>query len=126
MAEQVSVLPFLNCSDILLSEASSVLFEFAALNKPIIWIDFLKLRWSYRGIFRFRFERRMDQTIVQYHDIARHVSTPKELSIAIRQQLLNPSEYELPRLKATNELIGVVDGAVSERIVGYFEGVSMV
>ncbi|MFQ5484977.1 MAG: CDP-glycerol glycerophosphotransferase family protein, partial [Desulfobacterales bacterium] len=45
--EEYSLLPFMASSDLLISEASSAFFEFAALDKPIVWCDFLKLRWSY-------------------------------------------------------------------------------
>src|SRR3546814_14039365 len=53
-----SLLPYMGSADLMISEASSALFEFAALDKPIVWCDFLKLRWSYRGPLRFRSEER--------------------------------------------------------------------
>jgi len=54
-AEQTNLLPFMASADLLISDASSALFEFAALDKPVVWCDFYHLRWSYRGIFKFRF-----------------------------------------------------------------------
>ena len=77
--EDYSLVPFLASADILISDASSALFEFAALNKPVIWCDFLKLRWSYRGIFSYRFKKRMDQDYGEYADIAVHANKYKDV-----------------------------------------------
>jgi hypothetical protein len=52
--DDVNILPFMAVSDVLISDASSTLFEFAALDKPVVWCDFYKLRLGYRGIFSFR------------------------------------------------------------------------
>ena len=47
-----------------------LLLSFAALDKPVIWCNFLKLRWTYRGIFSFRFKKRMDKDYQQYSKVA--------------------------------------------------------
>lgn len=116
---ELSLVPYMAAADLLISEASSALFEFAALDKPVIWLDFFKLRWGYRGPLRFRFTRRMDQTILQYADVGSHVSTPKEMEQIIRTELANPALKQDARHKTTQELIGLVDGQVSERIADY-------
>lgn len=46
-----NLMPFMAIADIMLSDASSAIFEFAALNKPVVWCDFYQLRWTYRGPF---------------------------------------------------------------------------
>lgn len=120
-ASEQSLLPFMTVADLLISEASSTLFEFAALDKPVVWLDFLKLRWTYRGIFKYRFFKRMDQTILNYRNVAVHVDKPSQLAEAVRQQLEHPSEYRDARKKAVNELIGVLDGRVSLRVCDYLE-----
>jgi len=112
-----SLLPFFSTADLLISDASTALFEFAALNKPVIWCDFLKLRWSYRGIFAWRFKKRMDQDIHQYADIAKHVGRYRDLLSSVRQQLENPLQFEPQRLQYAEKLLGRLDGHVSERIV---------
>jgi len=116
-AEEISLLPYMATADLLISEASSALFEFAALDKPVVWLDFLKLRWSYRGIFSYRFKKRMDQTIHQYSNIAAHAEKPRQLEKVIRQELKEPGNYQAQRKEATDELIGTVDGQASKRIV---------
>lgn len=115
--EEYNLLPFFATADLLISDASTALFEFAALNKPVIWCDFLKLRWSYRGLFAYRFKRRMDQDIQKYADIALHVGGYKDLLSSVKQQLKNPSEFEPQRLQYSEQLLGRLDGQVSHRIV---------
>lgn len=114
-----NLLPFMNTANLMISDASSALFEFAALNKPVIWCDFLKLRWTYRGIFRYRLNRRMDQSILQYADIGRHASSFDSLKKAVWNQLENPDQFEKNRRTYTSRLIGKTDGQVSKRIVDY-------
>ncbi len=116
-----SLVPFMAIADILISEASSALFEFAALDKPVIWCDFLKLRWNYRGIFRYRLERRMDQTISQYKDIALHVDKYKHLKDAVDAEINHPENLSRKRKQYSAELLGACDGRVSERIVQYLQ-----
>lgn len=116
---ELSLIPYMAAADILISEASSALFEFAALDKPIIWLDFFKLRWGYRGPLRFRFNRRMDQTILKYAYVGRHVAKPTYLEQMVRAELEHPEQKQAARQQATEELIGRVDGQVSQRIADY-------
>jgi CDP-glycerol glycerophosphotransferase (TagB/SpsB family) len=119
--DELSLLPFMKNADILLSEASSTLFEFAALDKPVIVCDFFKLKWSYRGIFKSRFEKRFGKDNVLYKDIGRHVASYKELRVAIEQQLANPQEYSDRRKQYTFDHVGPTDGQSAARIVEYLE-----
>lgn len=118
-AGESNILPFMVVSDVLISDASSTLFEFAALNKPVIWCDFLKLRWAYRGLLKFRFKKRMDQDLYKYADIAAHAGSYKALKDVVLQQASNPEEFASQRAKYTLSLAGLVDGKASERIVHY-------
>lgn len=111
-----SLIPFMAVADILISEASSAMFEFAALNKPVIWCDFVKLRWNYRGIFKYRYKQRMDADILRYSDIAAHVNNYRDLKDTILNELNNPDNHQGKRRQYTNELLGNIDGAASEKI----------
>jgi CDP-glycerol glycerophosphotransferase (TagB/SpsB family) len=106
-------------ADLLISDASSALFEFAAINKPVIWCDFLKLRWSYRGVFSYRFKRRMDLDYGEYADIAVHAKTYQQLGTLVEQQIQQPNMLENTRLALANKLAGELDGKASERIINY-------
>ncbi len=117
--EESNILPFMAVSDALISDASSTLFEFAALDKPVIWCDFLKLRWGYRGILSFRFKKRMDQDLYKYADIAAHAKSYSQLLSVVNEQIRFPEQFSNQRAKYTLSLAGIVDGKVSERIVQY-------
>ncbi len=111
-----SLLPFMDIADILISEASSALFEFAALNRPVIWCDFIRLRWNYRGIFKYRYHKRMDSNILRYQDIARHVKKYRNLKAAIENELEHPENFQQQRQQYSSELLGNLDGNASRRI----------
>ncbi len=114
-----NLLPYLGCADLMISDASSALFEFAALDKPVVWCDFLKVRWSYRGPLRFRLKKRLDATIQQYSDISVHAGCFQELKTRVEEELANPSRFSGKRREYTRRLIGATDGNVSARIVDY-------
>lgn len=118
---EISLLPFMKHADILLSEASSTLFEFVALDRPVVVCDFFKLKWFYRGPFRYRFERRFNQDNVVYADIGRHVKSYSELAEAVRSELENPQRYQASRARYTRDHVGPMDGRASSRIVDYLE-----
>ncbi len=119
--EDYSLVPFMAISDILLSDASSALFEFTALNKPVIWCDFLKLRISYRGPLKYRFNKRMDEDFGEYANIAVHAKKYKHLKAIVDKQYQHPEQYEAIRLALTEKLAGKLDGKASARIVDYLQ-----
>ena len=118
-ADEYDPVPFMVASDLLVSEASSVLFEFAATGKPVVWCDFFQVHWGRRGPFRYRMRRRMDPTIDRYRGIGAHARRPRDVPGVVRDELETPERYAEPRRRATRELIGPTDGKVSERIVDY-------
>ncbi|MBQ4832692.1 CDP-glycerol glycerophosphotransferase family protein [Pseudoalteromonas sp. MMG010] len=123
--EDYSLVPFLAEADLLISDASSALFEFALLNKPVIWCDFLKLRWSYRGIFSYRFKKRMDKDYGEYADLAVHAKKYKNLKNLVEQQLAEPNHLADKRLSLSKKLAGTLDGKASQRIVEYLKNNSI-
>ncbi|MCP4074649.1 MAG: CDP-glycerol--poly(glycerophosphate) glycerophosphotransferase [Gammaproteobacteria bacterium] len=121
LSSEISLLPFMISADLLVSEASSTLFEFVALDKPVIVCDFYFLKWFYRGPFRYRFERRFKIDNVHYRDIGVHVENYGQLKSAVIQQLENPQQFHQQRMTMTEKHIGPTDGKVSQRIVDYLE-----
>lgn len=117
--DDYSILPFLQRADLLISDASTALFEFAALNKPVVWCDFIKLRWTYKGPFRFRYLKRMDEKMIQYSDIAAHVKKYSGLLTEVDRQIKTPAMFEKKRLEYSEKLLGPLDGKASERIANY-------
>ena len=117
--ENVNIIPFMAVADVLISDASSTLFEFSALNKPVVWCDFYKLRWGYRGLLRFRFKKRMDEDLYKYADIAVHAKSYDELKCCVDSQIESPGSFSQERKKYTLALAGRVDGQCSVRIAEY-------
>ncbi|MEY8246871.1 MAG: CDP-glycerol glycerophosphotransferase family protein [Bermanella sp.] len=117
--DEVNIIPFMAVADVLISDASSTLFEFAALNKPVVWCDFYKLRWGYRGLLKFRFKKRMDKDLYKYAGIAIHAKTYQELKACVDSQIQNPAAFSQQRQHCTLALAGKVDGQSSQRIVDY-------
>ncbi len=116
---QVSILPFFQASSLIISDTSSTLFEFTALNKPAIWCDFYKVRWSYRGIFKIRLKNRLDDDLKYFAQVAQQVKNFEELKEQIDVQLNKPELKEQERLNMTEILTGKVDGQCSRRIVDF-------
>jgi hypothetical protein len=114
-----SLLPFMQVSDVLLSEASSTVFEFAALNKPVVWCDFYHVRWNYKGLFKFRFTKRLDKDINLFEQLCDRVKTPREVLSKIQYCLANKDKKSALRQKITFSMTGKTDGKCSERIVNF-------
>lgn len=116
---EVSILPFMKLASLMISDASSTLFEFTALNKPAVWCDFYKLRWSYRGIFKFRFSNRLDEDLKYFGKVAKRVVNVKELVTQVSLHITTPKLKETDRLEVLEHLVGKVDGKCSERIAEF-------
>lgn len=111
-----NLLPFMQLADVMISDASSAIFEFAALGKPVIWCNFYKLRWSYRSIFSFRLKQRLDPDIDYFKQIATEVTSYPQLANAVSRKLAQKNnKTEVTSL--ITELAGNIDGRCSERIV---------
>ena len=117
--EETSIIPFMSTANLLISDASSTLFEFTALNKPAIWSDFFKVRWSYRGIFKWRLNKRLDEDLKYFAKIAQQVVNTEQLAQQVYIHMENPQLKEKDRLELTERLIGKVDGNCSKRITEY-------
>lgn len=114
-----SLLPFLQIADLLLSEASSTVFEFAALDKPVVWCDFYHVRWSYRGIFKYRLAKRMDDDLKIFEQLCEQAKSPEEVASKVAYCLANKEIKSGIRREITLSMAGKTDGKCSERIVDF-------
>lgn len=117
--DDYSLLPFLKSADLMISDASSAIIEFAALNKPILWCTFLQLRWNYRGIFSYRFKNRMDKDYDDYGKIATPSSSYKKMLSNANTILEEKGELTENAKIYLERLAGKLDGKASKRIVTY-------
>lgn len=117
--EEYNLLPFMQIADIMLSDASSAIFEFAALNKPVVWCDFYRTRWSYQGLFSFRLKRRLDPDIALFHKLTTRAAAANKIGPALAQCQQFSQVQQAARDKMLKEMVGRTDGRCGERIVNY-------
>ena len=117
--DDYSLVPFMAVADLLISDTSSAIIEFAALDKPVIWCNFLKLRWTYRGIFSYRYKKRMDKDYQEYSKVAVRSDSYKMLKRTVAEQIHKPKALSDRRLRYAEKMAGLLDGKSSERIVDY-------
>jgi CDP-glycerol glycerophosphotransferase (TagB/SpsB family) len=114
--QEYSLIPFLTIADIMISDESSAIFEFTALNKPVILNRFLKLLWSYY-LNPKKLLKRLDSGIDIYRQIGDNANSYAQMIQMVNENLQNPQKYETLRKQYTKDICGVVDGKVSQRIL---------
>ena len=119
--EDYNISPFYAISDILISDESSVVFEFAALDKPVILNRFIKLRLSYRLFGKYKLKKRMESSMDQFRNIGENVNKYKHLKKVVDTEIQNPEKHKIRRTECTHQIIGPVDGKVSIRMVDILE-----
>jgi hypothetical protein len=117
--EQFDPIPFMLAADVMVSDLSSVLFEYTSTGKPAVWCDFLDLPWSRRGIFSYRLKVRLDTSIDAFRDVAAHARRYRDLREVVQGELEHPERRAPQRERATQALMGTTDGFVSERIADW-------
>jgi len=117
---EYSLVPFLNLADIMISDESSAIFEFTALDKPVILNRFLKLRWSYY-LNPKKLIKRLDPDIEIYRTIGDNAKNYKEMVEMVKENLQNKNKYKEQRISFTKDICGQVDGQVSQRIVNLLQ-----
>lgn len=116
-----SIIPFLKLSDIMISDASSAMIEFAALKKPVIWCTFFKLRWNYKGIFKYRFKNRMDKDYNAYKNFTIEAKNYNTMIEKTKINLKNKFIITKNSEKNIEKYVGILDGKASKRIVTFLE-----
>ena len=94
LIDSFDITPYLHLAEILISDTSSVIYEFLVLDKPII---------------TFKTQSRFDKGI--------DISHPDELRAAIDRSLQNPEEFRENRMKHIQEINPYLDGSIGENII---------
>ena len=113
--------PFMRAADLLISDLSSVSFEFAAANKPVVMCRFAAVHWTRRGPLSYRLKKRVDSSIEEFLDIGPNVWRYRDLRAAVDDELAHPERHAARRAEVTRVRLGPTDGRTSERIADYLE-----
>ncbi|MGE4569252.1 MAG: CDP-glycerol glycerophosphotransferase family protein, partial [Bacteroidales bacterium] len=118
--EDFNLTPYLALADLLITDESSAIFEFAALDKPVICNRNVRYRFIYR-IFRSKIRKRMESSLDIFRTIATNVFTYPELLEKSLLEIEHPELNHQNRMDLSEKVIGPADGKVSERIVDILE-----
>ncbi len=113
---EYSLVPFLSLCDVMISDESSAMFEFASLNKPVISNRFFKLRWSYY-IFPKKLKKRIDTSKDSYRKMFHSANSYNETKQMTLECLKNPNQFEGLRKEFSLQICGNIDGKVSQRMI---------
>jgi CDP-glycerol glycerophosphotransferase (TagB/SpsB family) len=118
--EEFHITKFYPVTDILLSDLSSTLFEFLALNRPIIQTEFYTPKLRHR-IFPWRLSRRLDSERASEIDFTHFLNRPSNLLPVINHVLEYPDEMASAREAAVERYLYKIDGQASSRLVDAIE-----
>jgi CDP-glycerol glycerophosphotransferase (TagB/SpsB family) len=112
-----NITPFYKISDLLITEASSTIYEMLALDKPVLVNRFYKLKLSHRlfkkRLYRARLNEEMEREI---SDFCFEVNQPKELPGVIEDALNNVKSKLSVMEKYKNKMLYGLDGNASLRV----------
>lgn len=117
--EEYSLVPFMIVADVMISDESSAMFEFAALNKPVISNQYFKLRWSYY-LMPWKLRQRIDTHKDAYRSVLGTAHSYTE-TLALTKDALAHPENQPDKSTFIRDVVGVVDGQVSARIADVLE-----
>ena len=118
--EEYNILPYYPLADVLVSNISSTLFEFLALNRPIIKTEYYSLRLKHR-IFPWRIRKRINWEWEADIDFAYRLKIPARLRELLAYALQHPGEMKARREQAVERYLYRLDGRASARMVDAIE-----
>ncbi len=118
--DEYDILPYYRVSDILVSDISSTLFEFLALNRPIIQADFSDLRLKHR-LFPWLVGRRLDRKRFHEMKFAYRCDSPGRIHFFVDDAFKHFDEMSNLRSQASERFLYKLDGKASARLVDAIE-----
>ncbi len=108
--DDLDISPFLALADVLITDVSSTMFEFAALDKPVVLFD--SPNWG-------KYENYNPEDIeFTWRDFALRTNTLEGMREAVKRSLEQPAEFSATRTKYTQLLLAnQKDGGAADRIV---------
>jgi CDP-glycerol glycerophosphotransferase (TagB/SpsB family) len=109
-ADELDITPFLALADVMISDVSSAMMEFAALDKPVVLFN--SPDWQTYPHFH------PDDIEFQWRDIGVQVRDLDEMKAAVAQSLACPAEHADKRRQYTDQLFAnKYDGGAARRII---------
>lgn len=115
--EYYNIVPFLQLADVLLTEASSTIYEMIALDKPVIISRFYRLKLSHR-LFPYRlYKRRLNaEMVTEAQKVCYQLDRPDNLRSLLEQALDGEDHFRDKRDIVKADMLYKLDGQVSQRI----------
>jgi CDP-glycerol glycerophosphotransferase (TagB/SpsB family) len=98
------ITPCMYAADVLISDGSSVIFEYASLNRPMVLFDYNLDKYDHNGVEYL------------WRDAGFRVSMPQEIPAAIKFCLTNPEHLQKKRQTYTARLYSGFDGKAAFRV----------
>ncbi len=117
-AANYNIVPLYRAADIMLTEASSTIYEMMALQKHVVICDFYKKKLSHIISEKRMFKRRLDRNMKSdLYDFCYHINSPEELPDALDKCFNEPDPFIEIRNKYIEKMLYKLDGKSSDRIV---------
>lgn len=113
---ETNILPFMYAADLMISDISSAVYEFAGLGKPVVVNMFLHYRW-YHLLMKKKIGKRLDKAHFYLWNVGDVVDNYREMLDACRTNLMYPEKHQKYREELVKYVLGEVDGKVAVRIV---------
>ncbi|MFQ6677772.1 MAG: CDP-glycerol glycerophosphotransferase family protein [Fidelibacterota bacterium] len=116
--EMYNIVPFLAASDLLITEASSTIYEMMALDKPVLLCKFFTLKWNHslfsNRLYQRRLNKEMSETMT---DFCFNINKPKDVFKVVSTVLNDTDPFAVIREKYKKEMLFQQDGKASERVI---------
>ena len=116
--EDYNIIQLYRAADVMLTEASSTIYEMMTLQKHVIICDFYKKKLSHKISEKRMFKRRLDRGMKSdLYNFCYHINSPEELPEALDKCINKPDPFINIRKKFIKKMLYKLDGKTSDRIV---------
>ena len=120
--ESYNILPYYKISDVLLTEASSTIYEMTALSKPVVVNRFYKLKLSHRlfpnRLFKRRLNKEMNKDVETFcFTVDKHRDVPCALAVALKERYKNYNAMKNYQKKMLYKLDGCAAARARDEIL---------
>lgn len=115
-----SLIPFMQVADILVSDFSAAIYEFAAMGKPVVVNRFVKSRWYYK-LMPNKLNKRLDLINFDLWNVGDNAYNYKQMVNLLEENLVNSNKNINQRQDLVKKVVGDVDGKVAYRIVEHLK-----